>query len=124
MSLCHSHGLYIKGEERRMVGHTCTSTTTMADTWRDGILLKLVNIFVYFVFLGSNIYTIAAPSSIYYNGKETYITPAPWAFLIWYKSPTLKSSTASSNFCFYKGLLFIFSFSVPSYTSSSPKVKE
>jgi hypothetical protein len=63
------------------------STTTMADTWKDGILLKLVNIIVYIAFLGSNIYTIASPSSIYYNGKETYITPAPWAFLIWYKSP-------------------------------------
>ncbi|KAF8160930.1 hypothetical protein B0H34DRAFT_358086 [Crassisporium funariophilum] len=55
----------------------------MADTWKDGILLKIVNILVYFVFLGSNIYTVASPSSIYYYGKETYITPAPWAFLIW-----------------------------------------
>lgn len=54
------------------------------DSWKDGILLKIVNIIVYFVFLGSNIYTIAAPSSIYYTGKETYLTPAPWAFLIWY----------------------------------------
>ena len=65
-------------------------TTTMADTWKDGILLKIVNIIVYILFLGSNIYTIASPSSIYYNGKETYITPAPWAFLVWYKSPTQK----------------------------------
>jgi hypothetical protein len=55
----------------------------MADTWKDGILLKLTNILVYFLFLGSNIYTVASPSSIYFNGKETYITPAPWAFLIW-----------------------------------------
>lgn len=38
---------------------------------------------VYFVFLGSNVYTIAAPHDIYYSGKETYITPAPWVFLIW-----------------------------------------
>jgi hypothetical protein len=69
----------------------CTSslTTTMADTWKDGIFLKVINIIVYIVFLGSNIYTIASPSSIYFNGKETYITPAPWAFLIWYKSPTV-----------------------------------
>lgn len=57
---------------------------TMADsTWKDGILLKITNIIAYFLFLGSNIYTVAAPSSIYYNGKETYLTPAPWAFLIW-----------------------------------------
>ncbi|KIY64329.1 hypothetical protein CYLTODRAFT_493224 [Cylindrobasidium torrendii FP15055 ss-10] len=56
----------------------------MADsTWKDGILLKIVNLLTYFLFLGSNLYTIAAPRSIYYTGKETYITPAPWAFLIW-----------------------------------------
>ena len=56
----------------------------MSDTWKDGILLKIVNILVYFLFLGSNIYTVASPSSIYFYGKETYITPASWAFLIWY----------------------------------------
>ncbi|KAJ3749239.1 hypothetical protein F5050DRAFT_405216 [Lentinula boryana] len=55
----------------------------MADSWTDGILLKIVNVIVYVLFLGSNIYTVAAPSDIYYTGKETYITPAPWAFLIW-----------------------------------------
>jgi len=55
----------------------------MSDSWKDGILLKIVNIIVYFVFLGSNIYTVASPDSIYYYGKDTYITPAPWAFLIW-----------------------------------------
>ncbi|KAF8893868.1 hypothetical protein BD779DRAFT_1435362 [Infundibulicybe gibba] len=56
----------------------------MADaSWKDGILLKILNIIVYFLFLGSNLYTVTAPSDIYYNAKETYITPAPWAFLIW-----------------------------------------
>ncbi|KAJ3571002.1 hypothetical protein NP233_g4040 [Leucocoprinus birnbaumii] len=55
----------------------------MADTWKDGILLKIVNIIVYLVFLGSNIYTVAAPQGIYFHGKETYISPASWAFLIW-----------------------------------------
>jgi len=55
----------------------------MADTWKDGILLKVINIVVFILFLGSNIYTVAAPHDIYYTGKETYITPAPWAFLIW-----------------------------------------
>jgi len=59
-------------------------TTTMADFWQDNIFLKIVNVIVYFLFLGSNIYTVTSPSSIYYYGKETYITPAPWAFLIWY----------------------------------------
>lgn len=55
----------------------------MADTWSDGIVLKIANIVTYFFFLGSNLYTIASPSGIYFSGKETYLTPAPWAFLIW-----------------------------------------
>ncbi|EIN12098.1 hypothetical protein PUNSTDRAFT_99515 [Punctularia strigosozonata HHB-11173 SS5] len=55
----------------------------MADSWKDGILLKIVNVIVYLLFLGSNVYTIAGPSAPYSNVKETYITPAPWAFLIW-----------------------------------------
>jgi hypothetical protein len=55
----------------------------MADSWKDGILLRIVNILVYFFFLGSNVYTMASPSDIYFTGKETYITPASWAFLIW-----------------------------------------
>jgi len=52
-------------------------------TWKDGILLKIINIIVFFLFLGSNIYTVASPSGVYYTGKETYLTPAPWAFFIW-----------------------------------------
>ncbi|KAG6866644.1 hypothetical protein C0991_000754 [Blastosporella zonata] len=55
----------------------------MADSWTDGILLKIVNLITYFLFLGSNIYTVASPAGIYFHGKETYLTPAPWAFLIW-----------------------------------------
>ncbi|KAJ7251817.1 hypothetical protein B0H12DRAFT_1118983 [Mycena haematopus] len=54
----------------------------MSGSWTDGIALKIVNVLVYWLFLGSNIYTYAAGST-YYGGKETYITPAPWAFLIW-----------------------------------------
>jgi len=54
----------------------------MADSWKDGILLKIVNLVVYFVFLGSNIYSVSAPN-IYFSAPVTYITPAPWAFLIW-----------------------------------------
>ena len=44
---------------------------------------QIVNVIVYFLFLGSNVYTVAGPTDIYYTGKETYVTPAPWAFLIW-----------------------------------------
>jgi hypothetical protein len=50
----------------------------MAASWKDGIVLKLVNILFVFLFLGSNIYTYTN-GGVYYGGKETYITPAPWA---------------------------------------------
>ncbi|CDO77703.1 hypothetical protein BN946_scf184969.g54 [Trametes cinnabarina] len=52
-------------------------------SFSDGLLLKIVNVIVYFLFLGSNVYTVAGPTDIYYTGKDTYVTPAPWAFLIW-----------------------------------------
>jgi hypothetical protein len=55
----------------------------MADSWQDGLLLKIVNLLTYFLFLGSNVYTVAIPDSIYFSGKETYVSPAPWAYLIW-----------------------------------------
>jgi len=53
----------------------------MADSWRDGIALKVVNVLAYILFLGLNISTV--PEGVYTQGKQTYITPAPWAFLIW-----------------------------------------
>jgi hypothetical protein len=63
----------------------------MSDSsWKDGISLKIVNTIVYFAFLGSNIYTVTLPGS---SGKETYITPAPWAFLVWYVLPSPVRST-------------------------------
>jgi hypothetical protein len=52
-------------------------------SWQDGIVLKIVNIIVYFLFLGSNIYTVAGPEGVYRHGKITYFTPAPYAFGIW-----------------------------------------
>jgi hypothetical protein len=51
--------------------------------WREGLPLKIVNVIVYFLFLGSNIYTVASPHSIYGNIKQTYFTPATWAFFAW-----------------------------------------
>ncbi|KAF8491543.1 hypothetical protein JB92DRAFT_3006028 [Gautieria morchelliformis] len=51
--------------------------------WKDGIFLKIVNVVVYFVFLGSNLYTVATPEGIYRSGKETYFTPQAYAFGIW-----------------------------------------
>jgi len=55
----------------------------MADSWKDGIFIKIVNVIVYLVFLGSNVYTVAGPEGPYRSGKETYFTPAPYAFAIW-----------------------------------------
>ncbi|KAI0093295.1 hypothetical protein BDY19DRAFT_419657 [Irpex rosettiformis] len=56
----------------------------MGYSWQDGIFLKIINVIVYFLFLGSNIYSIASWETGYYHiGKVTYITPAPWAFYIW-----------------------------------------
>ncbi|KAG8816153.1 hypothetical protein FRC17_000411 [Serendipita sp. 399] len=52
-------------------------------TWKDGIFLKIINIVVFFLFLGSNIYSVAGPGDVYRNAKETYITPAYWTFGIW-----------------------------------------
>ncbi|KAF9508052.1 hypothetical protein BS47DRAFT_1373743 [Hydnum rufescens UP504] len=54
------------------------------DSWRDNILLKGVNILAYVFLAGSNIATVAGPQAcIVLNGKETYITPAPYAFYVW-----------------------------------------
>ena len=51
--------------------------------WREGLLLKIVNVLVYILFLGSNIYTVASPHAVYGNIKQTYLTPAIWAFFAW-----------------------------------------
>jgi hypothetical protein len=40
-------------------------------------LLQIINIILYFLLLGANIGIIS------FVGKQTYITPARWAFLIW-----------------------------------------
>ena len=57
-------------------------------------LLQIVNVLVYLLFLGSNISTIFVPTDIYWKGKETYITPSPWAFLIWLECSTILDTRA------------------------------
>jgi hypothetical protein len=42
-----------------------------------------VNVILFLLFLGSNVYTVAGPTSPYGSGKETYFTPASWAFGLW-----------------------------------------
>ncbi len=74
---------YLSSNHCRLTLLFLAVTLKMATSWRNGIRLKLINILVYFVFLGSSIYIVASPHSIYFNRKETYFTPAPWAFLIW-----------------------------------------
>jgi len=56
---------------------------SQTSSWKDGIFLKIVNIVVYFLFLGSNIFTVAGPGDVYHSTKETYLTPEWWTFLIW-----------------------------------------
>ncbi|WVN89787.1 uncharacterized protein L203_105017 [Cryptococcus depauperatus CBS 7841] len=49
----------------------------------DGIAIKLLNIVVYVVSLGSNVYSIAGPEDMYGSSKVTYITPSYYAFYVW-----------------------------------------
>lgn len=42
-----------------------------------------MNILVYFFLIGSNFYAFIGPSPVYSGGKDTYLTPAPWALWIW-----------------------------------------
>jgi hypothetical protein len=51
--------------------------------WREGLPLKIINIAVYFLFLGSNIYTLTTPHAVYGSLKETYFSPAVWAYFAW-----------------------------------------
>ncbi|KAH9970015.1 hypothetical protein BGW80DRAFT_1461635 [Lactifluus volemus] len=48
----------------------------MADDWKDQLPLKVINVLVYLLFLGSNISTIFVPTDIYTHYKDTYITPS------------------------------------------------
>ncbi|WWC65292.1 uncharacterized protein I303_107909 [Kwoniella dejecticola CBS 10117] len=49
----------------------------------DGLIIKLVNIVVYAVSLGSNVYSVAGPEDMYGSSKVTYITPSYYAFYVW-----------------------------------------
>ncbi|KZV84730.1 hypothetical protein EXIGLDRAFT_741864 [Exidia glandulosa HHB12029] len=53
-------------------------------SWKDGIFLKIVNVIVYLVLLGSNIFTLAGPEWGYHHyARDTYFTPAWWSWYIW-----------------------------------------
>ncbi|KNZ77775.1 hypothetical protein J132_03833, partial [Termitomyces sp. J132] len=60
---------------------------------------QIVNLITYFLFFGSNAYyTFAFPGGIHSHRKETYITPALWAFLIWPLIHTLLLGTVIYQF--------------------------
>jgi hypothetical protein len=42
-----------------------------------------VNIIVFALSLGSNVYSVAGPDDMYGSEKTTYITPSVWAFYVW-----------------------------------------
>ncbi|CAD6889559.1 unnamed protein product [Tilletia controversa] len=52
--------------------------------WKDSLVLKVVNVLAFIVFTTSNAYSSLAPGqSIGGAQKITYITPAPWLFVVW-----------------------------------------
>ncbi len=44
--------------------------------WTDGILIRAVNIIVFFFSLSGNIYNTVSPDGTYGAGKETYVREA------------------------------------------------
>jgi hypothetical protein len=56
--------------------------------------------------LGTDLYTLAAPGDTYHTRKETYLTPAPWAFLIWYvTNPTSRLIIFGAKWLFCRSLI-------------------
>ncbi|KAE8232971.1 hypothetical protein A4X09_0g4429 [Tilletia walkeri] len=52
--------------------------------WKDSIVLKVVNVLAFVVFTTSNAYSSLAPGQAIGGAQKiTYITPAPWLFVIW-----------------------------------------
>lgn len=52
-------------------------------SFTDGLLIKLANIAIFVVSLGSNVYSVAGPEDMYGSSKVTYITPSYYAFYVW-----------------------------------------
>lgn len=58
----------------------------MAYSWKDSLLLKLLNLALCFGLLAWNVHTVKSSGSAEYfhaNQRETYFTPANWVFSIW-----------------------------------------
>jgi hypothetical protein len=53
---------------------------------------QLVNIAGALFVMGANGYSVISPLDVYYTGKVTYFTPAPWAFFLWYETRMLSVS--------------------------------
>jgi hypothetical protein len=58
------------------------------------LAFQLANIAGVLFVMGANGYSVISPLDVYYTGKETYFTPAPWAFFLWYETCALPVSSA------------------------------
>jgi len=47
-------------------------------------LIQIANIVGAVFVMGGNVYTVISPWDVYYTGRETYFTPAPWSYFIWW----------------------------------------
>lgn len=47
-------------------------------------LIQIANIVGAIFVMGGNVYTVISPLDVYYTGRETYFTPAPWSFFVWW----------------------------------------
>lgn len=76
---------FVQSTASRLLSLTLSSSKSRATkmAWREGLLFKIVNVGSYSLFSWSNYYAIASPHSVYGNIKQTYFTPAVWAFFAW-----------------------------------------
>lgn len=66
--------------------------------WKEGLLLKTANVLACILLLGPSTFAFVSPRPIYDNIKQTYLTPAYWAFFIWPVIHFLISTTAIYQF--------------------------
>jgi hypothetical protein len=67
--------------------------------WKEGLLLKTANVLACILLLGPSTYAfVLSPRPIYDNIKQTYLTPAYWAFFAWPVIHFLISTTAIYQF--------------------------
>lgn len=60
--------------------------------------LQIANVVGAVCIMGGNVYTVISPWDVYYSGRETYFTPAPWSFFIWWVTNADGIARHSANF--------------------------